>query len=163
MQECAGVIVSMSNNSHGEVSNHCHGEVSNHPELVEGKEALAAIGAALEKAIGALAETSQFIGMTAMGDLRKAVACSVPYLKLWGITAGGWQMARAALAAAQKIAAGDADADFLRAKIATAKFYATHVLTQSAHLKRQIIDGSGDVMALSEAQFDLDRKAAVVA
>jgi alkylation response protein AidB-like acyl-CoA dehydrogenase len=116
----------------------------------------------LNKAIAALAETSQWIGMTAMGDLRKAVACSVPYLKLWGIAAGGWQMARAALVAAGKIAAGESD-EFYAAKITTAKFYASHVLTQSAYLKRQIVDGSGDVMTLTEAQFDLDRKAAVVA
>jgi alkylation response protein AidB-like acyl-CoA dehydrogenase len=122
-----------------------------------------ALAAPLSKAIGALAETSQFIGMTAMGDLRKAVACSVPYLKLWGITAGGWQMARAALAAAQKIAAGDPDAEFYKAKITTARFYGSHVLTQSAYLKRQITEGSGDVMTLTEAQFDLDRKSAVVA
>lgn len=122
-----------------------------------------ALAGSLSKAIGALAETSQFIGMTAMGDLRKAVACSVPYLKLWGITAGGWQMARAALASAQKLAAGDADAEFYKAKITTARFYGSHVLTQSAYLKRQITEGSGDVMTLTEAQFDLDRKSAVVA
>ena len=98
-----------------------------------------------------------------MGDLRKAVACSVPYLKLWGITAGGWQMARAALVAAEKLAAGDADAEFYKAKITTARFYGSHVLTQSAYLKRQITEGSGDVMTLTEAQYDLDRKSAVVA
>jgi alkylation response protein AidB-like acyl-CoA dehydrogenase len=130
-------------------------------ELGDG-DALQAIAQSLEKAIGALAETSQFIGMTAMGDLRKAVACSVPYLRLWGITAGGWQMARAAKIAAGRIAAGETD-EFFAAKIATAKFYASHVLTQSAYLKRQIVDGSGEVMTLTEAQFDLDRKAAVPA
>lgn len=122
-----------------------------------------ALAGPLSKAIGALAETSQFIGMSAMGDLRKAVACSVPYLKLWGVAAGGWQMARAALVAAEKLDAGDADAEFYRAKITTARFYGSHVLTQSAYLKRQIIEGSGDVMTLTEAQFDLDRKSAVVA
>ncbi len=132
---------------------------SKDPELAE---ALRAIAEALNKAIAAVAETSQFIGMTAMGDLRKAVACSVPYLKLWGVTAGGWQMARAALVCAEKIAAGQSD-EFYTAKIATAKFYASHVLTQSAHLKRQIMEGSGDVMSLTEAQFDLDRSPAVLA
>jgi len=126
-------------------------------------EDLRAIGRHLEEAIGALSETSQFIGMTAMGDLRKAFACSVPYLKLWGVTAGGWQMARAALVSAEKLAQDDAEAEFYKAKIATARFYASHVLTQSAYLKRQILDGSGDVMALSESQFDLDRKSPVVA
>jgi acyl-CoA dehydrogenase len=137
-------------------------KVVNELEATENAD-VKALAAPLSKAIGALAETSQFIGMTAMGDLRKAVACSVPYLKLWGITAGGWQMARAALVAANKLASGDADAEFYKAKIATARFYATHVLTQSAYLKRQIADGSGDVMALTEAQFDLDRKSPVVA
>ncbi len=121
-----------------------------------------AIGEALLKSIATLAEVSQWIGMNAMGDLRKAFACSVPYLKLWGITAGGWQMARAAKIAAEKIASGDAD-PFYAAKITTTKFYASHVLSQGAWYKRQIIDGSGDVMTLAEEAFELDRKMTVTA
>ena len=121
-----------------------------------------AIGEGLLKSIATLAEVSQWIGMNAMGDLRKAFACSVPYLKLWGITAGGWQMARAAKIAAEKIAAGDKD-PFYPAKITTAKFYTSHVLTQGAWYKRQIIDGSGDVMTLPEDAFELDRKTVVTA
>ena len=66
-----------------------------------------------------------------MGDLNKAFACSVPYLRLWGTVAGGWQMARAAQIAAEKIAANDSDAEFYRAKLATAGFYASHVLSQA--------------------------------
>jgi alkylation response protein AidB-like acyl-CoA dehydrogenase len=121
------------------------------------------IGEALAKALATLNETSQWIGMNAMGDLHKAFACSVPYLRLWGTVAGGWQMARAAQVAAAKIAANDAEAEFYRAKLATAAFYATHVLSQAAWLKRQIMDGAGDVMTLSEGQFELDRKMAVTA
>jgi 3-(methylthio)propanoyl-CoA dehydrogenase len=121
-----------------------------------------AIGEALLKSIASLAEVSQWIGMNAMGDLHKAFACSVPYLKLWGVVAGGWQMARAAKIAAEKIAAGDKD-PFYPAKITTAKFYASHVLTQGAWYKRQIIDGSGDVMTLPEDAFELDRKTVVTA
>ena len=121
-----------------------------------------AIGEALLKSIASLAEVSQWIGMNAMGDLHKAFACSVPYLKLWGVVAGGWQMARAAKIAADKIAAGDKD-PFYPAKITTSKFYASHVLTQGAWYKRQIIDGSGDVMTLPEDAFELDRKTVVTA
>ena len=98
--------------------------------------------------------------MNAMGDLRKAFACSVPYLKLWGVIAGGWQMARASLVAAKKISEGDKD-PFYAAKITTSKFYMSHVLTQGAWYKRQIIDGAGDVMTLTEDQFELDRKVTV--
>ncbi len=119
------------------------------------------VGEALGTALIALNETSQWIGMNAMGDLRKAFACSVPYLRLWGIVAGGWQMARAAAIASEKVASGAADAEFYRAKLATAAFYASHVLSQCAWYRRQIVDGSGDVMALSDVQFELDRKTAI--
>ncbi len=125
------------------------------------KDAGGPIGPQLAQALASLSETSDWIGMTAMGDLRAAVACSVPYLKLWGITAGGWQMARAAAIAEQKIAAGDPEAEFYKAKLATATFYAEHILGQSASLAREVIDGSAGVMALSQAQFDLDRRASV--
>jgi hypothetical protein len=39
--------------------------------------------------------------------VRAASAGAVPFLKLLGIVAGGWQMARAALIAQAKIDAGD--------------------------------------------------------
>ncbi|HEY8313035.1 MAG TPA: acyl-CoA dehydrogenase [Candidatus Baltobacteraceae bacterium] len=121
------------------------------------------IGEAFAKSVATLAEVSQWIGMSAMGDLHAAFACSVPYLKLWGVVAGGWQMARAAQISARTLAAGEGDREFYQAKLVTAKFYATHVLSQGAWLKRQIVDGSGDVMTQPEAAFDLDRKAAVTA
>ncbi|HEY1978151.1 MAG TPA: acyl-CoA dehydrogenase [Candidatus Baltobacteraceae bacterium] len=121
------------------------------------------IGEALLKSLAALTEVSQWMGMTGMGDMKKALACSVPYLKLWGVIAGGWQMARAAHISAAKIAAGDPEAEFYKAKLATAKFYATHVLSQGAYFTKQIMDGSGDVMTLTEDQFELDRKMTVTA
>ncbi len=121
------------------------------------------IGEALGKALATLNETSQWIGMNAMGDLDRAFACSVPYLRLWGTVAGGWQMARAAQIAAAKIAANDPEIEFYRAKLATASFYASHVLSAGAWFQRQIVDGSGDVMQVTDAQFDLDRKTAVTA
>ncbi len=121
------------------------------------------IGEALGQALATLNEASQSIGMNAMGDLHKAFACSVPYLRLWGAVAGGWQMARAARIAADKIAAADSEAEFYRAKLATAAFYATHVLSQAGWYRTQIVEGSGDVMALNDAQFELDRRTTVMA
>jgi 3-(methylthio)propanoyl-CoA dehydrogenase len=121
------------------------------------------IGESLARGLAALNEASQSIGMNAMGDLHRAFACSVPYLRLWGTVAGGWQMARAARISADKIAAGDPDAEFYKAKLATAAFYATHVLAQAAGYRVQVVDGAGDVMTLSDAQFELDRKMAVTA
>jgi butyryl-CoA dehydrogenase len=72
-------------------------------------------------------------------------------------------MARAAQIAASKIAEGGGDAEFYRAKLATAAFFATHVLSQAAAYRTQIVDGARDAVALTDAQFDLDRKTAVTA
>ncbi|MBV9720007.1 MAG: acyl-CoA dehydrogenase [Candidatus Eremiobacteraeota bacterium] len=124
---------------------------------------VARIGAALTEALAELNGASQWIGMNAMGNLQQAFACSVPYLRLWGTVAGGWQMARAAQISAERIASGDIEAEFYRAKLATAAFYASHVLSQATWLKRQIVDGSADVSRVTDLQFELDRKMAVTA
>jgi hypothetical protein len=124
---------------------------------------VAAIAAQLEKSVEALAEASTWIGMNAMGDLRRSFACSVPYLRLWGVVAGGRQMARAAQIAAQKIAAGDGEREFYEAKIITARFYADHILSQTSWLRTQIVEGSASVMRLTDDQFELDRNTPVSA
>ena len=136
------------------------GEIGAFATSLEGGDAdIAAIKTELERGVEALRETSNWIGMNALSDLSAAVACSVPYLKLWGIVAGGWQMARAAKIAAARIAAGDAEADFYRAKLTTARFYADHVLSQASWLQHQIVNGSGAVMRLDDEGFGLDRQA----
>jgi 3-(methylthio)propanoyl-CoA dehydrogenase len=86
------------------------------------------------------------------GDVRAVYAGSVPYLKLAGIVHGGWQMARAALAASRRLAAGE-DPDFHRAKIATARFFADHMLVTAASLAAAATEGSAGTLALTEAQF----------
>jgi alkylation response protein AidB-like acyl-CoA dehydrogenase len=80
-------------------------------------------------------------------------AGAVPFLRLMGIVAGGWQMARAALAARKKLAAGSGDKSFLEAKLATARFYGDHVLVQAPGLRDTVVKGGAGVMALSEEQF----------
>jgi len=130
--------------------------------LDESNADVAAIKTQMNKAIDTLAEVSSWIGMSAMGDLNKAFACSVPYLKLWGIVAGGWQMARAAQISAEKIAAGDTD-PFYAAKIVTSKFYVDHILSQASWLQHTIVHGAGDVMTMTEDQYELDRNVMVVA
>ncbi|MEI6001042.1 acyl-CoA dehydrogenase C-terminal domain-containing protein, partial [Paraburkholderia bengalensis] len=77
---------------------------------------------------------------------------SVPYLKLAGTVLGGWQMARAMLAAQRKQAD---DPSFYGAKIATAQFFAEHVLPQAVALEASIVSAKGaeGVLALSEEQF----------
>jgi alkylation response protein AidB-like acyl-CoA dehydrogenase len=121
-----------------------------------------ALAQPLNDATKALGETAQWIGMNAMGDLHKAFANSVPFLNFFGIVAGGWQLFRGAKVAAEKLAAGDND-PFYTAKIQTATFYAHNILTQYAYLQKQIVEGSGDVMAGTDEMFEVERRALATA
>ena len=78
---------------------------------------------------------------------------SVPFLKLLGLVAGGWQMARSALVAKRKLEAGEGDASFYQAKIVTVRFYADHVLSQASGLAYTVVNGAAGALALSEEQF----------
>jgi hypothetical protein len=49
---------------------------------------------------------------------------------LFGVAAGGWQMARAANAAQQMLDADDGDSDFCQAKVLNCLYYARQVLPQ---------------------------------
>jgi alkylation response protein AidB-like acyl-CoA dehydrogenase len=69
-------------------------------------------------------------------------AGSVPYLKLAGTVCAGWQMARALLAAHDR---QSEDPQFYGAKIATAAFFAEHVLTQVPGLRDSILNGGASV------------------
>ena len=107
----------------------------------------------LAEGSAALEAVVEYVVANMKSDIKAVFAGSVPYLKLAGIVLGGWQMARAAVAAQQKLGEGSGDASFYNAKIATARFFADHILSQAPGLRATIIDGSAGVMALSEEQF----------
>jgi alkylation response protein AidB-like acyl-CoA dehydrogenase len=115
-----------------------------------------AIGKELGKAATALAEASMWYPANATKDLRATFAGSVPFLMLWGTVLGGYELARAALVSSQKLESGD---EFYKAKLVTARFYADHVLPKASAYKHEIVAGAGSVLGLTEAQFDVDRKA----
>ena len=105
----------------------------------------------LSKGTQAVADCVDFI--VEAKDPRAAFAGAVPFLKLMGIVAGGWQMARSALICERKVASKEAAASFYQAKIATARFYGDHVLVQASALRDTVVSGAAGVMALSEDQF----------
>ncbi len=115
--------------------------------------ALAVIRRALADGVTALDEATDWMLETYPYNALAAGAGAVPYLKLWGTVAGGWQMARAAHIAKTRLDAGAGDFDFYRAKIGTARFYAEHILPQAQAYKSAIVNGSASVLALEDAQF----------
>ena len=116
-------------------------------------EDLAVIRSQLAAGSKALEEVINFVVINTKSDIKSVFAGSVLYLKLAGIVLGGWQMARAALVAEQKLKAGEGDPRFYQAKIATARFFADHVLSQASGYRAAIVEGSAGVLALTEDQF----------
>jgi hypothetical protein len=116
-------------------------------------EDLRAIREPLVEAIDAYAAVVDYVVSNYNSEIRSVFAGSVPYLKLAGITHGGWQMARAALAAARKLKSAAGDEDFLRAKIATARFFADHMLTSVPGLGKSIVRGAAGALAIPAESF----------
>jgi 3-(methylthio)propanoyl-CoA dehydrogenase len=118
----------------------------------EGQQAFMSMHRHLSAGSLSLARVIEFVVAKAKSDPNAVFAGSVPYLKLAGVVLGGWQMARAMLAASEKLAD---DPAFYGAKIATAQFFAEHVLSMASGIEASIVsaNGSEGYLAMSEAQF----------
>ena len=114
-----------------------------------GPQASRPIAAATAEALARLREAARdILGLTA-ADAALGGAIAVPFLRLAGVTLGGWLMAKAAHAAAVRLAGGapDGELDFLEAKLQTGRFYADHILPQSLGLALIIKRGGESVTA----------------
>ena len=75
--------------------------------------------------------TSRSATARAVDDPNGAAAGCSPYMKMFGLTAGGYLLAKGALAARAMLAAGGGDNTFLIDKIATARFFAEQLMPQA--------------------------------
>lgn len=114
---------------------------------------LKAIKMRLEAALDAFESCVDYVVKNYMSDPLVVHAGSVPFLQLSGIVCGGWQMARAARIARDKLDAGEGDAAFLTAKLKTARFYADHVLTRVSGLREVVLSGASSVVEFPEDRF----------
>lgn len=115
--------------------------------------AFKAIQNALADAARALEQAVDFVLDTYGTDIKAASAGSVPFLKLLGIVAGGWQMARAAIVARNALASGKEQSSFYQGKIITARFFADHYLSLSAGLSHAVVYGAAGTLDLPEELF----------
>ena len=100
----------------------------------------------------AFGEVVDFILAQGATDPDAVHAGAVPALMLAGNLVAGWQMARSLLAA-QECLARDEEAGFMRAKIATARFYAEHILARTSALRDAIVGGAQSVMGVAPEAF----------
>ena len=114
---------------------------------------LAVIKRRLRAGLAALSAAVDWVRSASRQDLNTVLCGATPFLQLLGTVSGGWQMARAAAIAQNRLDAGANDLAFYRAKITTARFFADHFLTQAAGLAEITMHGGAGVMALTEEQF----------
>jgi len=113
----------------------------------------AEIGSNLARAIDALAETTDWLIENGGKTPALAFAGATAYLELFGNVAGGAMMTRAANAASAALEVGDGNQDFYQTKLATARFYAEHVLPKCEGLAASIIKGADSFLSLPEDAF----------
>jgi hypothetical protein len=113
---------------------------------------LAGIGARLSVAVDALEAAVSWIVANFSADPKGVHAGAVPFLHLFGIVAGGWQLGRAAGIARERLGSGDSD-PFWTAKLATARFFADHFLTQAPGLAESVVGGAAGALEMAEDSF----------
>jgi alkylation response protein AidB-like acyl-CoA dehydrogenase len=121
-------------------------------ELKQGGTDAQAVAKRLAAGRQAFLDVVDFIVAQAKADPNAAYAGSVPYMLLAGNLVAGWQLGRALLVAEQQLAQGT-DAAFMQAKIATARFYADHILTRIPGVRDAIVEGADSVTAMPLEAF----------
>jgi 3-(methylthio)propanoyl-CoA dehydrogenase len=106
----------------------------------------------LSAARQAFEQVVDFVATQSKTSPNAVFAGSVPYLMLAGNLMAGWQMARALLAAEDKLAAG-VESDFYSAKITTARFYGDHILSRVPGLRDSIIEGADSINSMALDAF----------
>jgi len=106
----------------------------------------------LKAAREAFLNVVDFVAGNTKASPNAVFAGSVPYLMLAGNLVAGWQLGRALLVAEDKLAAGE-EVAFMQAKIATAHFYADHLLTKVPGLRDTVIEGGESACGLSLEAF----------
>jgi len=107
----------------------------------------------LHAARTAFEQVVDFVAGNTKAHPNAVFAGSVPYLLLAGNVVAGWQMARALVKAEDLLARREGDAVFLKAKVATAHFYAEHLLNTAPGARDAIVDGGDSVTALALDSF----------
>jgi alkylation response protein AidB-like acyl-CoA dehydrogenase len=103
------------------------------------------IGARLEAGLAAVQSATGWMLERRGHAQPDALAGATPYLKLLGDVIGGWMLAKGALAASAKLAAGEGDTDYWRTRIGLARVFSEQVLAQAPALSQAVSQGSIDL------------------
>ncbi len=112
---------------------------------------LGVIGNNLSDAAEHLSAATEWLLENVKSAPNDALAGATPYLKLFGIVAGGFYLAKGAVAAQAQLQ--DGDANYLKTRIALARFFAENTLSTSAGLVAPCTRGAELLFALTPDQM----------
>ncbi|MEH6651628.1 MAG: acyl-CoA dehydrogenase [Motiliproteus sp.] len=115
--------------------------------------ALKKIGRQLLNAIDTVNTALFWVLEEAADDADQAGAASYDFLMMNGYLCGGWLLAKSALLAEQQQAEEAANTAFMEAKMVTADFYFTHLMTRVGSHAQALAAGSESMMALTVEQL----------
>ncbi|RAU23431.1 acyl-CoA dehydrogenase [Paramagnetospirillum kuznetsovii] len=113
--------------------------------------ALRAMGGRLAAAAAAAARAVSWLVKDGAEHPALVAASAVPMLELMGVVVGGQQVALAARVAKAAMETGKDHDGFYGAKLATARFYAEHILPHAEALELAVTSGAAVVMGMDEA------------
>ncbi|MBX9795592.1 acyl-CoA dehydrogenase C-terminal domain-containing protein [Sphingomonas sp.] len=116
--------------------------------------ATADFAAALEAALADLQAATIWFMQKGFQNPNHVGAGAHPYMHMMGVVALGLMWLRMKTAAHALLAAGEGDADYLNAKLATARYFAERILPETMTLRRKIESGGDAVMALEPRMFE---------
>ena len=114
---------------------------------LEGVEDLSAMGGELGRAVDAAESAGQWLMEQGGADPVVALSVASPFQRLLSLTVAGWLMGTQALLASRRLDAGDGDADFLRQKLVSSRFFCTNVLAEVHGLVGPATSGKDDLVA----------------
>lgn len=102
----------------------------------------------LKQAGRKLAEATNWMIEQAVSNPDLPGSVSVNFLMLTGTVLGGWQMARAAVIAQQRLDAGHSDSRFYQSKMVFAHFYAEQIMPRTKAYLDAVLAGTENIMEL---------------
>ncbi len=114
-------------------------------DLQGADDGLGPIGEALQRAVGDLRKTTEWLLNASPID---ALAGATPYLRQFGVVAGGYYLGRLALDAKRRLT--ETDDPWLQSKIDIAVFYSEQILPQGAGHSPAVSAGADRLFSIAE-------------
>jgi len=105
------------------------------------------------EALAELRKTTDWMLANAKSNTEAVAAGAVSYQRQFALVAGGYMMARLALAAHEGLFAGGDDALFLNTRLVTARFFAEALLPQVYGLSKPVMGGNAAACQIANDQF----------